>query len=258
MITLLPKNLKFAVLGDIHGLNDELVKLIEKIKATHGPIPLFATGDFIDRGAKSFEVLDTAIANRIQGCRGNHDDWMIHYIENDLLDEWSLSDNMGGKPTVASYERNVSHEGYKYPMFKSLIPLEHAEFMTNLPYWRIVRIEDCDQEFVLSHAGITPSLARLYTDSKDTQTILTTITGKPNGREAIMWGRPGVNSGGTHKFRNGYQIMGHTPVKEPVLHDHSAFVDTGAFYSSFGHLSAIILPEKTIISVSTKKENFYI
>jgi len=62
-------------IGDIHGCFEALKKLLAKIAFNPGKDTLWLTGDLVNRGAESLEVLRWAIKNAscVQTVLGNHD-----------------------------------------------------------------------------------------------------------------------------------------------------------------------------------------
>lgn len=62
-------------IGDVQGCYDELLKLLSKIAFNFGSDTLWLTGDLVNRGPKSLEVLRFAMEhdNCVQTVLGNHD-----------------------------------------------------------------------------------------------------------------------------------------------------------------------------------------
>ena len=52
-----------AVIGDIHGCYLTLVELYEQILKKYPDIKVYSVGDLVDRGNKSFEVMEFIIEN---------------------------------------------------------------------------------------------------------------------------------------------------------------------------------------------------
>ena len=111
--------MKRIVIGDIHGKNQLLEKLIEY----HGKDNQFIfLGDFIDRGETSREVVDYIIKLPQKIClMGNHEDLLIRFLKgNDpkfaeefeplpppQLEAWISPEN-GGKKTLDSFNLDVN------------------------------------------------------------------------------------------------------------------------------------------------------
>lgn len=67
-------------IGDIHGCADELSELYSKMQVTSVDT-VYATGDVINGGPKSFEVLQFLVANNIQSVLGNHELNFFEYVK---------------------------------------------------------------------------------------------------------------------------------------------------------------------------------
>ncbi|KAL7270187.1 hypothetical protein RUND412_007115 [Rhizina undulata] len=76
------KEKRLIVVGDVHGMYDELVKLLEKLTFNHKRDHLVLAGDLVSKGPHSLKVLDLARNYGASCVRGNHDDRvMLHYHE---------------------------------------------------------------------------------------------------------------------------------------------------------------------------------
>ncbi len=77
--------MKYAV-SDIHSQNDELVRLLEKIRFDPEEDYLYILGDLFDRGRQPVETWHTYLELKKQHCcgavPGNHDIWFIQHIHN--------------------------------------------------------------------------------------------------------------------------------------------------------------------------------
>src|SRR5690242_3006906 len=106
----LPDGMRVYAIGDIHGRNDLLETLLERIRehVAANPIarPLIVfVGDYVDRGASSRQVLDTLLlCSSYQDTiclQGNHEGYVLDFLDNPA----SLSDwlRLGGLETLRSY-----------------------------------------------------------------------------------------------------------------------------------------------------------
>lgn len=71
------------VIGDIHGCYDQLMQLLEQCKYDFVFDTLFLTGDLVDRGPQSREVLEWLMSNKDSGIfsvEGNHDNKFKRYL----------------------------------------------------------------------------------------------------------------------------------------------------------------------------------
>ena len=209
----------FAI-GDIHGCNNELRRLLSLIDPDPLNDKIVFLGDYIDRGPDSRGVIDTildfkkAFPDTI--ClRGNHEDMFLDSYLNENHVELYLFNR--GASTLRSYGVSLSD----FPAVKFLSE-EHLTFFTNLPLY----YETDDYIFV--HAGLRPKVSL-----------------EKQSPEDLLWIR--------NEFINSRQdfgkkvIFGHTPLSEPLFETNKIGIDTGAAYG--GCLTCLELPSLNIIQV---------
>lgn len=131
------------VIGDIHGCYEELVKILEKIDLDFSTDRLIFTGDYIDRGDKSYEVLsylkklqEKQGDDKVVLLRGNHEQMAIDYFER-ADSSWFSN---GCNNTLYSFKRNG------------------ADIMDYLDYFKSMPFYLEDEKFICVHAGIRPRL----------------------------------------------------------------------------------------------------
>jgi serine/threonine protein phosphatase 1 len=95
------------VIGDIHGEIDKLEQIIDKINYDSSQDKLIFLGDYIDRGAESYQVYKY-IRELDNGknifLRGNHEEMMIDAVLNE--NQINLWYQNGGQKTEASFPNN--------------------------------------------------------------------------------------------------------------------------------------------------------
>lgn len=135
--------MKTFVIGDTHGCYDEFLSLIESMNPDLRKDRLVMLGDYIDRGLKSWEMINEIIwLHKIYGrrnvilLRGNHEQMAIQYInrnnENYLFN--------GGYETIRSFkDHGDSIENYE-------------AFLLGLPLYYE------DEFFIYVHSGIRPGI----------------------------------------------------------------------------------------------------
>lgn len=122
------------IIGDVHGCFDTLCLLIEKLPQKWES-QIILTGDLIDRGNKSCEVIDLAISNQFACVLGNHEELMLEYYHKiPSSGRGSVWISNGGYETMESYRR--------YGGLRKIH--EHLEWLTELP--RFLEIDLCDEE----------------------------------------------------------------------------------------------------------------
>ena len=105
----------FAV-GDIHGQLDELHKALDHIaRDPDAEAPVVFTGDFVDRGPQSREVIELLMQGQAEGkpwtcLMGNHDRYLLRYLEDPSYQDpltsrplYYTDPPIGGDQTLASY-----------------------------------------------------------------------------------------------------------------------------------------------------------
>lgn len=217
---------KVAIIGDVHGCYEELLMLIGKLPKDIEQI--YTTGDLIDRGIGSKEVIQYCIENSIISVKGNHEDMFIDLLMGTNKYSDGLFEMNGGIATLESY-MNSSDEVE--------IPDNHLTYIVNMPYY----IETDD--FILSHAGVPIHVEKTFRDCSE------------RSQEMLIWDR-------SSKAKNlgKLQIFGHTPNKEveflrkwdPINEKKNIVgvnVDTAGCFDN--KLSAIILPTMEVISVNS-------
>src|SRR5687768_4329818 len=138
-----------CAIGDIHGSFTKLVNLLRHVTRHCGgdhDARLVFLGDYIDRGARSREVVErlmqmqAAAPKEIVCLKGNHEDMIVAAAKGGL-DEAIWLDN-GGAATLKNYGVRRARD----------IPVEHLAWFESLP----VAITDEKRLFV--HAGLMPGI----------------------------------------------------------------------------------------------------
>lgn len=146
-------------IADVHGCYLTMLALIEKVKEKDSEAEFIFTGDFVDRGPKSKEVLEYVLprikSGEFKAVRGNHEEIMYNAIHHPFSANWDAN---GGAATRYSY-----YGGHPF----SLEPLErdklieegkdlmvkHANEIMELPLYLI--LDDVDEQgrkLLISHA----------------------------------------------------------------------------------------------------------
>ncbi|MFW5752272.1 MAG: metallophosphoesterase family protein [bacterium] len=136
----------YYIIGDIHGCYDKLRKLYEIIASIiNENDTLIFLGDYIDRGAKSYEVIEFLnILRKIHTTvllRGNHEDMFLSYLKNN--DTSGLYLYNGGMITLENYRKKQGSVA---------LPEKHKDFFNSLRYYYET------DEFIAVHAGLRPGI----------------------------------------------------------------------------------------------------
>lgn len=188
-------------------------------------------GDYVDRGKKSYEVIQTVREYQRRGAKvqkGNHEDMYLAWLL-DLYgpeDKENYIENNGGGNTVRSFQAN---------------PHDHVElvdWMMKLPYY------DEDEEYIYVHAGIDP--------------FQPSIAATPN--DSFVWVRDhflyAPNDLILYHTDGRKVVHGHTPMSRVWDDGARINIDTGA--GSRYALSLVDLTNRITYTYSFKHEQVYI
>ncbi|PTX17441.1 serine/threonine protein phosphatase 1 [Halanaerobium congolense] len=204
------------VIGDIHGEIEELEIILEKINYDSDQDKLIFVGDYIDRGANSYQVykyIKKLNNGRNIFLRGNHEEMMIDAVLNE--NNVNLWYQNGGRKTEASFPNQTELK-------------EAAHFFNSLPYYH------ADQKYIFVHAGINPAL-----------------TLEEQTKHDLIWIRYKFLEAKKEDFKEERTIVaGHTPVAEVKFDGNKILVDTGS--GKGGILSAVDLKTKKVYSTSNE------
>lgn len=164
---------RILAISDIHGYNDKLLELLDKVGYNAVNDKLILMGDYCDRGLQSKEVVDTCINLRDKNTNtvfltGNHDTMFINWLMTESYQHKAMFINNGGLQTIESYLgrdwvlNGLTHENYQYAK-KFIIDnyYHHVKFLMNNDYY----YELSDHVFV--HAGVNPRMKDWRNTSKE-------------------------------------------------------------------------------------------
>lgn len=205
------------VIGDVHGCYKTLLELIKKLPKNE---EIVFTGDLIDRGPSSCDVVQYVIDNKHKCVLGNHE--AMSFIPR-YLECWAMN---GATQTINSYNENYG------TILKNEKFLKHVEFFKSLPvYIMFDEVKNSSGDsLVVSHS----SIASVW-DNKN-KTI------KKNCEEIVIWDRDYQ----PEKIDGIFNIFGHTPLKEVKGFESSLFIDTGCVFGN--KLTAVRFPQMEIYS----------
>lgn len=225
----LPPGLRVYAIGDIHGRDDLLASLHEKIEADAKASPCESNivvylGDYVDRGLQSKQVIDRLIGNRIAGfehvfLKGNHEQAMLQFLGDAAFGKtWKY---FGGLETLHSYgitELTLTDDPQAFERarlhFLEVLPEAHRHFLETL---------QPSAEFggyFFAHAGVRPGISLSRQIEED-----------------LMWIRDEFL-----QFDASFGkviVHGHTPGEEVVVRRNRIGIDTGAYMT--GVLTAVVL-----------------
>jgi serine/threonine protein phosphatase 1 len=214
------KGTRWAI-GDIHGCVKTLKVLIAKMEYKPGIDTLYFTGDYVDRGPSSKEVIDYIWKLKIESrlvypLKGNHEVMFLESVENPGYE--SLWFKNGGESTLNSFEVDHAVD----------VPRKYITWMKNLPLYAKT------PGYILSHAGLNLTHPEPF---RDTDTNV----------EHILWNR---DSGGYDPIGQVVLIVGHTPkslseIKQRLVKP-KIYIDGGCVFGHF--LVALNMENKTLVT----------
>jgi serine/threonine protein phosphatase 1 len=216
-----PDGMRIYAIGDIHGRNDllhRLLKLIEADDLTRGAADthIIFLGDLMDRGPDSAGVIDTAIALRDAGRKvrflmGNHEEVFVRACRKNDPKVTRFFLRIGGEATVLSYP--ITRAEYialdmeqLSERFATLVPQEHIDFIESFEDQIIIG----DYAFV--HAGIRPGVPLAEQKPSDLRWIREDFVDQRGDLEKVV-------------------VYGHTIYDEVEERGSRIGIDTGAYAS---------------------------
>lgn len=223
-------------IADIHGEFDLLKLLWDKLLIDHkldlSVDKVIFTGDYVDRGPKSCEVLEfiynltQAHPTNVIALAGNHEWMMIQYYTRGTSEDKELWEWNGGLQTIQSFHNNLYSNCPDHLLrWLAFAPLKHEEpgfFFSHAPAPR-------ESYRNILHRGteLTPD-ELIWTYHSDERGVA-----KDHGNGVI-----GV-CGHIHQLRNG--------VNAPRFYDHYIFGDAGCGCGPRGRLCAIEVKTREVI-----------
>ncbi|TAL30710.1 MAG: serine/threonine protein phosphatase [Spirochaetes bacterium] len=211
----------YYLIGDIHGCLEKLDSLYTRIdEKMNRDDTLVFLGDYIDRGAESFEVIEylRGLSDR-RNCvflKGNHEGLFLDYAERGLNS--NIYRMNGGDSTIRSYRK---HRGGLFE-----VPAGHLDFFNSL------RLFFEGENFIAVHAGLNPKIYSIEAQSAHDLTWIREDFFRSNRRweKTVIFGHtPTIYLTGS--YRKIYRDREHNIIG----------IDTGAVYG--GVLSCLRWPD---------------
>ena len=213
------KSGRTIIIGDVHGCIDELEKLLKKTNTDPHRDQILFLGDLVNKGPESEKVFDLFLDLKADAILGNHE----HAILKQHRGDWKLA---------KSYKRLKKEFGKSFERFVDEIETWPAYLDTH--------------DFLAVHAGVRPDLPPAETQIQELVNMRT-------------WDGEGLDFQNDddppwYEFYTAEKlvIFGHWAAKEGVTRKNAIGLDTGCVYGK--HLSALVLPEREIVSVQAKKQ----
>lgn len=146
---------RILAVGDIHGMYQKLLSLMDQVQFNPAEDLLVFLGDYIDRGPQSLECLDYVMdlckqfPERVIPLLGNHEAMCLNYYDYELHKR-SLMDNFG-KQMVLVWLDNGGTDTHR--QFQKL---KRSELQKRLRWIRMLSNHYQVGDYYFCHAGIQP------------------------------------------------------------------------------------------------------
>lgn len=230
-------NGRIIVIGDLHGMYDETIELLDKCQITDSDTLIFL-GDLVDRGPDNGKCVDFVMnREKVQGAPacilGNHEDRHLSYYS---------FDEKGQTPNISS----PFHVATRLQLTK-----EHYEYFKKLPLY----IKLPQYNAICVHAGVFPGRP---IEAQDRHNLLHIQCINPTKHHKTSWpskvpkGEEGWKFW-THFFSGPERIIfGHSVLDKPLITEFAVGIDGGAVFGRQHH--ALILPDWRIVSVTSNND----
>jgi len=210
------------VIGDVHGRDDLLWPLLDKIErdAAKTPHDLVMVGDYVDRGEASATVIrrlqTLSKAPHIKCLMGNHERMLLDFIDDPVKNGRRWIRN-GGLQTLASFGVG----GFTETAGHDVMIRGRDAFLDALgllePWLRTLALSFQSGNVAVVHAGADPRLPILDQPAKN-----------------LIWGHPNFSQ--LPRSDGIWVVHGHTIVDAACTETGRISIDTGAYAT--GRLSA--------------------
>ena len=189
-----PRGVRVYAIGDIHGRDDLLEELLEKIerelvvRPVRRPIVVFL-GDLIDRGPSSREVVERLRTLHLASAQliflaGNHEEALLRVIDGEyrLAPDWL---RFGGRECLDSYGVDGRSVSAMEPRdaaraIRRAIPAEHVKFLRG--FGDTASIGD----YLFVHAGIRPGVPLARQSQADLRWIRRAFLDDPRDHGVVV------------------------------------------------------------------------
>lgn len=181
------------VIGDVHGLYDQMDDLLQKANYVANRDKVVFLGDFISKGPDSLKVIDFAIDNNIECVRGNHEDELLYLY----TDHYSLpSPRVEGGKTTRNYEDFDDVEDEVDKEIVLTLKPRHVDYLSSCSaIIDMGKIAPEGYRAVACHGGLMWNVDTLKDQDADTVMTVRTLHGKnkdipTESKSGTPWTKP--------------------------------------------------------------------
>lgn len=184
---------RLVVVGDVHGMKEELQALLDKVKFNQKHDHLVLAGDLISKGPDSPGVVDLAMSLGATAIRGNHEDRIL-LAAKDMKRE-QVDTGLPG-PTEdadteydALEEESFSHGDYNDRRLVKALGHKRLKWLKESPVILRVGTLGSMGEVVVVHAGLAPGVKLEKQDPSLVMNMRTIGKGgvPTDGRGGVAW-----------------------------------------------------------------------
>jgi hypothetical protein len=151
---------RLVIVGDVHGMKNELVKLLDKVGFNDKKDHLVLTGDLVSKGPDSAGVVELAMSLRASAVRGNHEDRVLLAYDDMHTKQLPLPGPAEDQKTQIDdlEEESFNHGDYKDKALAKTFSQKQIEWLKKLPV--ILKVGEIDGmgEVVVVHGGLVPGV----------------------------------------------------------------------------------------------------
>lgn len=227
----MPDGMRLYAIGDIHGRDDLLDKLLAAVASDAESLPeetrrlLVFVGDYVDRGLGSRQVIERLLGPPPEKFEtiyllGNHEEAFLGFLEGKAIAfDWF---KYGGLETLYSYDVPIPRRAATPLNMDDLrrhavaaVPPEHVAFLRDCKLWHV------EGDYAFVHAGVRPGVPLVEQEADD-----------------LLWIRDTfLSSRADHDGK--IVVHGHTICEQPEVRNNRINIDTGAYAS--GRLTCLVL-----------------
>lgn len=239
--------MRTIVIGDVHGMLDELLALVDKLDVRPSDRVIFL-GDLVDKGPDSLGVLHYVKENGWEVVCGNHEESSMRlFAKAEKAGTWEGLSKAEKEPWLRGLTQDLVDWMKTFPLF--VRPLEGVLLVHGglLPAYfdKYDALPSASPEAWHKGGGKTVDrMRRMLRIRHVYKAGSVSAKGKDCTGQMVELGNEGENTqhwSDWYDGREGFALYGHDPRRDgrPCLHRHALALDTGAVFG--GRLTAAIL-----------------